>query len=137
MIAPPSKLYKEEAALLKAVKDWLEPQERDGIKLIRINDRYAKGYSDLFINARGRFVVAELKDDIGTATPHQELFIQEMLRCGAVGGVCRTVKEVADLVDSALYCSCWRGKGIADATPASPQKKYTYCPTCGKELRIT
>ena len=99
--SPSDRTYKEEGALLKAVKDWLEPQQRDGIKFIRINDRYAKGYSDLFLCVRGQFVVIELKDDTGTASPHQELFIEEMLRAGAIGGVCRTVKEVANYVEEA------------------------------------
>ena len=99
--APSSQTYKDEEKLLKEVVKWLEPQRRDGIMLMKIRDRYAKGYSDLFINVRGQFVVAELKDDEGTATPHQEQFIEDMVACGAVGGVCRTVKEVADLVDEA------------------------------------
>lgn len=93
--------YSDEGKFLEDVKGWLEAQQRDGIKVIRICDRYAKGYSDLFICVRGIFVVAELKDDIGTASPHQELFIEEMIRAGAIGGVCRTIKEVADLVDKA------------------------------------
>lgn len=94
-------MYKDEAKLLKKVTEWLEPQRRDGIKVIRICDRYAKGYSDLFINVRGQFVVAELKDDEGTASQHQLDFIEEMIACGAIGGVCRTVAEVADLVEQA------------------------------------
>lgn len=98
---PSDQLYRDEATLLRKVTDWLEPQRRDGIKVIRICDRYAKGYSDLFICVRGIFVVAELKDDTGTATPHQEQFIEEMIEAGAIGAVCRTVKEVADLVDEA------------------------------------
>jgi hypothetical protein len=117
--------YTAEAELLKAVIKWLEPQRRDGIKVIRICDRYAKGYSDLFINARGRFVVAELKDDIGTATPHQEQFIEEMQRCGAIGGICRSVQDVADLIDKALYCTCEHEHNTFD----------TYCYVCGKLIR--
>lgn len=93
--------YTDEATLLSKVTDWLEPQFRDGIKVIRICDRYAKGYSDLFICVRGVFVVAELKDDTGTATPHQEQFIEDMVACGAIGGVCRTLREVMNLVDEA------------------------------------
>lgn len=108
--------------MLKKVIEWLEPQKRDGIKVIRIVDRYTKGYSDLFICARGRFVVAELKDDTGTATPHQELFIEEMELAGATGGICRTVKQVADLIDKAVYCKC----GYTESK---------YCPQCGKEIR--
>lgn len=98
---PSDLMYKEEATLLKKVTEWLQPQQRDGIKLIRINDRYNKGYSDLFLCVRGQFVVIELKDDTGTASPHQERFIEEMLAAGAVGGVCRTVKEVAEYVEEA------------------------------------
>lgn len=94
-------MYQDEGELLKNVKNWLEPQRRDGIKLIRICDRYAKGYSDLFICVQGQFVVAELKDDTGTPSQHQLDFIKEMVACGAIGGVCRTVKEVADLVEQA------------------------------------
>jgi hypothetical protein len=99
--APSSQTYTDEGELQKDVIAWLEPQLRDGIKVMRICDRYTKGYSDLFINVRGQFVVAELKDDEGTASPHQLQFIEEMVKCGAIGAVCRTVKEVADLVEEA------------------------------------
>lgn len=99
--APSTQTYKDEAKLLKDVTDWLEPQRRDGIKVMRICDRYTKGYSDLFINVRGQFVVAELKDDEGIASQHQLQFIDEMIQCGAIGAVCRTVKDVADLVEEA------------------------------------
>lgn len=99
---PSSRVYTDEATLVKKVKEWLEPQERYGIKMLRICDKYHKGYSDLFICVRGIFVVAELKDDTGTASPHQEQFIEEMVKCGAIGGVCRSVKDVADLVSKAI-----------------------------------
>jgi len=101
MKLPSDQMFSDEADLLKKVIEWLEPQRRDGIKVIRVCDRYNKGYSDLFICVRGIFVVAELKDDTGTASPHQEQFIEDMVKCGAIGGVCRTVKEVADLVEEA------------------------------------
>lgn len=117
------KPYQTEAALLKAVLKWLGPQRREGIKVIRVVDRYTKGYSDLFICARGRFIVAELKDSGGAATPHQELFIEEMIQAGAVGGICRSVKDVATLIDKALYCSCGHNQG-----------NY-YCTKCGRETR--
>lgn len=55
----------------------------------------------MFICVQGRFVVAELKDNKGTPSAAQLLFIEEMKRCGAIGGVCRTVKDVADLVEEA------------------------------------
>ena len=98
---PSSRVYDDEAELVKAVKEWLEPQERDGIKMLRICDRYTKGYSDLFICVRGIFVVAELKDNTGTPSKHQLEFIEEMVACGAIGGVCRSVKDVADLIEKA------------------------------------
>lgn len=94
-------MYKDEGDLLSDCMKWLKPQERDGIKVIRICDRYTKGYSDLFICVRGIFVVAELKDDTGVPTPHQLTFIKEMQQCGAIGGVCRTVKQVSDLIELA------------------------------------
>ena len=104
---PSDRMYKEEADLLDAVTKWLEPQRRDGIKLIRVCDRYNKGYSDLFLCVRGLFVVAELKDDTGTATPHQELFIKDIQDTGGIGAVCRTVKEVAELVEEAKRRAIW------------------------------
>lgn len=93
--------YTDEATLQRKVIDWLEPQRRDGIKVLRICDRYAKGYSDLFICVRGIFVVAELKDDTGTASPHQLQFIEEMQEAGAVVGICRTLRDVVNLVEAA------------------------------------
>lgn len=99
---PSDHVYSEEADLVAAVKKWLEPQRRDGILMLRICDRYHKGYSDLFICVRGIFVCAELKDDTGTPTPHQIKFIEEMEKVGAICGVCRSVKDVQDLVDKAL-----------------------------------
>ena len=93
--------YKDEAVLMKKVKEWLEPQKRDGIKMIRICDRYTKGYSDIFICVRGQFVVAELKDDTGVASQQQLDFIKEMVAAGAIGGVCRSVADVAYLVEQA------------------------------------
>ena len=99
--SPLDQQYDEEAALLKKVMDWLAPQKRDGIMAIRICDRYNKGYSDVFICVRGILVLAELKDNTGTATPHQLNFIKEMRAAGAVGGVCRSVKDVSDLIEEA------------------------------------
>jgi len=94
-------VFTEESALLSKVTEWLAPQERRGIKVIRICDRYAKGYSDLFICVNGIFVCAELKDDEGVASPHQKLFLQQMANVGAIVGICRTVGEVAELVNQA------------------------------------
>lgn len=111
---PSSQYYQDEGVLLKKVKEWLEPQRRDGIMVMRICDRYAKGYSDLFICVQGIFVVAELKDDIGTPSQHQLDFIADIVSCGGIGGVCRSVKEVSDLVEQAKERINARRYGYAD-----------------------
>lgn len=116
--------YKTESELLDKVMKWLEPQRRHGIVVLKVRDRYAKGYSDLFICARGRFVVAELKDDVGTASPHQEDFIKYMEAAGAVGGICRSIKDVSNLIDKALYCTCGKYTSVS-----------FYCMYCGKEIK--
>lgn len=116
--------YTEEAELLDAVKKWLEPQRRRGVHLIRVVDRYTKGYSDLFINAHGRFIAVELKDDTGVASPHQEAFIEDVIAAGGAGGICRTVQEVANLIDNAVYCYC-----------PDKQNVGMYCTRCGKIIR--
>ena len=98
---PSDKQYSDEATLLKKVMAWLAPQKRDGIAAIRICDRYNKGYSDVFICVRGILVLAELKDNTGTASPHQIQFIKKMSAAGAIGGICRSVKDVSDLIEEA------------------------------------
>ena len=81
--------------------EWLAPQKRDRVYAIRVCDRYNKGYSDVFICVRGILVLAELKDDTGTASPHQEIFLEDMRAAGAIGGVCRSVRDVYNLVEQA------------------------------------
>jgi hypothetical protein len=103
---PSSINYTEESTLLDEVIKWMEPLRRYGIVVLKIRDRYALGYSDLFICARGRFIVAELKDDVGKPSIHQDDFINLMTRADASGGICRSVKDVADLISEALYCTC-------------------------------
>ena len=98
---PSGQQYSDEGTLLKKVMEWLEPQKRDRIKAVRICDRYNKGYSDIFVCVHGILVLAELKDDTGTPTPHQIQFLEEMCAAGAIGGICRSVKDVADLVEQA------------------------------------
>ena len=96
-----NRTYSDEGKLLKDVVDYFEPQRRDGIMIIKVRDRYARGYSDLFINVRGQLVLAELKDDIGKPSVHQLQFLDDMIACGAIGGVCRTIGDVVALVDEA------------------------------------
>jgi hypothetical protein len=93
--------YDDESVLLSKVTEWLAPQRRDGIRVLRVSDAYARGYADLFICARGWFVVAELKAANGTASYHQDVFLEDMRAAGAVSGICRSVRDVADLVEEA------------------------------------
>jgi hypothetical protein len=98
---PSNQQYKEEAELLSKVMEWLAPLERAKVKAIRVCDRYNKGYSDVFICANGVLVLAELKASDGIASQHQIEFINDMTKCGAVGGFCKSVRDVADLIEEA------------------------------------
>lgn len=102
-------VYKEEATLLKKVVEYFEPQRRDGIYIMKIRDRYAKGYSDVFLCVRGILVVAELKDDIGEPSQHQIDFVNDIISCGGIGKhTCRTVRDVINLVEEAKRrCPDW------------------------------
>lgn len=83
--------------------------------MMRICDKYTKGYSDIFICVRGILVVAELKDNTGTPSQHQLDFIDDIVRCGGVGGVCRSVAEVAALVEEAKRrASAWTSMNASD-----------------------
>ena len=81
--------------------EYLGPQEREHIKDLRSCDRENKGYADGVICVHVILVLADLKDDTGTPSPHQEMFLDEMRAAGAIGGICRSVKDVADLVEQA------------------------------------
>lgn len=98
---PSDRVYSDEGVLQQKVMEWLAPQRRDRIVAIRICDRYNKGYSDVFICVRGILVLAELKDDTGKPTPHQLQFLEKMCEAGAIGGICRSVKDVSDLIEQA------------------------------------
>lgn len=93
------KQYSTEAELMKKAKEFLEVQP--DVQLIRINDRFAKGYSDLFLNVNGHFVALELKDDTGKPTPHQILFMRNVVGHGGIGGVCRTLADISKYLEEA------------------------------------
>lgn len=94
--------YSDEATLLKKVIEYFEPQRRDGIYIMKIRDRYTKGYSDIFFCVRGMLVVAELKDDEGVPSQHQIDFVKDIVSCGGIGkDTCRTLRDVIELVEEA------------------------------------
>ena len=123
--------FAAEAKFLKLAEEWLDLQAKDGIKVLRINDNYHRGYSDLFICARGRLICAELKASTGTASQHQIDFIRIIQKAGGQAGVCRSFSEIKDLIDAALYCTCRYEESIVDDML---QQRYKYCPMCGGEL---
>jgi hypothetical protein len=91
--------YITEAEFLKDATHWLQLQK--DVKILRVNDSYHRGYSDLILCVRGIFVALELKDNTGTPSPHQKEFIQDILLTGGIAKVVRTMKEIYDSVDSA------------------------------------
>lgn len=86
------KRYAQEATLTKKTKDWLETQQ--DIHFYKASDRYHKGVSDFILCVKGIFVGVELKADDGKPSPHQLLFIKQLVRTGGLGGVCYTLGEV-------------------------------------------
>lgn len=97
--------YKDEATLLRHTMQFLESHKRTGLMPIRINDRYVKGYSDIFVVVRGIFVAIELKDETGVASVHQKLFIKDVIAAGGVAGICRTLGDVSRLIGQAVIKS--------------------------------
>ena len=97
--------YKSESEMLAKTTEWLKSKRRHGVMVMRINDRVAKGYSDLLVCVRGVFVALELKDDTGKPSVHQLEFIEEVQKAGGVAGVCDTVGQVRDLIKQAVSIS--------------------------------
>jgi hypothetical protein len=91
--------YPLEATLTEKVKEWLDVQL--DISYYKASDRYQKGVSDIIMCVGGIFVAAELKAEDGEPTPHQNLFIRDIVRVEGIGGVCYTLKEVKELVEAA------------------------------------
>jgi hypothetical protein len=91
--------YTLEDTLLTKVMDWLKTIPK--LKAIRVVDRYNKGYSDIFICINGKLVLAELKSKTGVASIHQLEFLREMCEVGAIGGICRSIRDVEVLLETA------------------------------------
>ena len=93
-----SHFYTEEAKLLSDVIEHLACRSREGIITLRINDISHRGYSDLFIVVRGYIVFAELKDNKGKESANQKVFREDMLKAGAIAGVCTNIYQVMQLI---------------------------------------
>jgi len=59
-----------------------------------------KGFSDLFGVRRsdGRAVFIEVKTKSGRLSAEQKRFIEQMRKCGAVAGVCRSAEDAVNLI---------------------------------------
>ena len=60
------------------------------------------GVSDFLVCAHGRFIAVEVKDDIGTETPAQLAFQEEVRRAGGSALTARTKEEAMGGVERAL-----------------------------------
>lgn len=65
-----------------------------------------KGFSDLFgfRKSDGRAVFIEVKTPKGKPAKEQTHFLEQMRRCGAVAGVCRSAEEAVRLVKEEEGC---------------------------------
>ena len=62
-----------------------------------------RGVSDITCCIGGKFVAIELKDDKGTPSPQQLRYLEKVEESGGIGGVCRTIGEVLDLLEKAIF----------------------------------
>ena len=99
----------KEHALMNAIRAAVSPY----CNIFRINvgkgytrdGRYFEtgvpvGFSDLF-GARksdGKAVFIEVKAPMGRIRPEQKNFIEQMRKCNAIAGVCRSVEDAVKLV---------------------------------------
>lgn len=100
--------YTDEADLLADAKLFLESLYRRGVTMLRISDKYTAGYPDILCCVQGKFVGIELKDDIGVASPQQELIMERITHAGGVADVCRSVYDIVDLLNKAVGYECYR-----------------------------
>lgn len=91
--------YTQEATLTKKVKELLEA---NGIFFYKASDRYQSGVSDILCCVNGIFVALELKAKNGKPSPHQKLFIKQVIKAGGVAGICYCIKDVKDLINGAV-----------------------------------
>lgn len=99
MMIEGSSLYQKEKDLTEVVRKWLNSQQ--DIKADKICDRYKKGIADFIVCVSGKYVAIELKAAKGRESPHQRIFIKDVIRAGGIGGTCYTLNEVKELVELA------------------------------------
>ena len=62
-----------------------------------------RGVSDITCCIGGKFVAIELKDDKGTPSPQQLRYLEKVEESGGVSGICRTIGDVLNLLEKAIY----------------------------------
>lgn len=95
------KQYDNEAQLLKDALTFLSTLKQT--KVIRINDSCHRGYADLLLCYHGQFVAIELKDKIGKPSPHQLLFLDNIIKAQGIGGIAHNLSEIKTILSIALY----------------------------------
>lgn len=89
-------VYTEEARLLKDTCDFLD---LIGATYTREMDATRRGVSDIIACYCGQYVALELKDDTGTPSHQQIHFLEKVIKAGGWGAVCRTLWDVAHVLD--------------------------------------
>lgn len=87
ILARPIGPFKTEAEMLRKTKDIAHLL---GALVVR-EESEVRGRSDLVLCYDGHFVALELKDDVGTPSPHQIEFVNKVKIAGGRAGVCNTL----------------------------------------------
>ena len=88
--------YMYEANFLEEAKEFIALFEK--CVLIRAEITTRNGVADLLICYRGRFIGAELKRLYGKPSMQQLKFVQDVNEAGGRAAVCKTLKELWDLM---------------------------------------
>lgn len=84
------------------VRDILKYLHSQGCVSVLITPRGVKGISDIIFCYRGRFGAIEAKVGNDKLTPHQRIFLKEVLDAEGHGGVCRSVDDARRILQKIL-----------------------------------
>lgn len=65
---------------------------------LKTNDRFTSGIPDIFVIHNGKTTWIELKVPMGRVAKIQEWTIFQINKCGGTAYVCKSLKEVRDLI---------------------------------------
>jgi hypothetical protein len=95
-----------ESQLTRQVMKYL--RTLPGCFAFKIADRFTVGIPDIYLVHEGRNVWIELKTAAGKLSEIQKWTINQIKNCGGEAYVCRTLKEVQDLLIEKDDCCLWR-----------------------------